>query len=69
MALMIRKIDALLGLRRAALPARLGTGQHANQTQQEKPHQPRHHSGQVCLVHGTSTPPMRAAIVPAREVR
>ena len=69
MTLMIRKIDALLGLGWAALPARLGTGQNADQTQQKKPHQPRHHSGQVCLVHGTSTPPMRAAIVPARDAR
>ena len=39
MALMIRKIDALLGLGRAALPARLRAGERSDQAEQEKTHQ------------------------------
>jgi hypothetical protein len=47
MALVIGKVDALLRLGRAAIPARLRAGQQADQAQQEEAHQLGTHGGMI----------------------
>lgn len=69
MALVVGKINPLFSLGRATLPACLRSRKYPNQSKQKKAHQPRQHLSppRRSKNHGNSTPPMRAAMVLARD--
>jgi len=56
MALVVGEINALFSLGRASVPARLGTGEEADQAQQKVTHQLGKHGGddteRMCLLRG-----------------